>query len=595
MVTEIEYNSVSKWLRSQALNKAKISSENKGFMSNTSTYDPANPLIVQGDRTLLLEVQSPRFSAAREAIGPFAELEKSPEYIHTYRITPLSLWNAAAAGLPAATMVERLREFAKYPVPQNVIADVHELAGRWGRLRLESQNDELLLIADEQALLIELSRRDEIRPLLGEPRGWGMVSVPGGNRGLLKQALINAGWPAEDLAGYVEGEPFPIGLRLGEFNVRDYQREAAEAFFAGGDVRGGSGVVVLPPGAGKTVVGLAAMALVGQSTLILTTNRTSVSQWHRELLKKTNVQEHQIAEYTGDTKNIGPVTLSTYQMLTHRPEKNGELPHLRLFSEREWGLIVYDEVHTLPAPVFRATSAIQARRRLGLTATLVREDGREADVFSLIGPKKYDVPWRDLEQRGWIAEAFCTEVRVSLPEDERMAYATAIPRDMYRIAAENSRKLPLVRAIMQQHAGARTLVIGQYIDQLKFISDNLAAPLITGKTPQKERERLFEAFRQGDEQLLVLSKVGNFALDLPDADLLIQVSGTFGSRQEEAQRLGRILRPKDDQRSAHFYTIVTRDTQELDFAHNRQLFLAEQGYSYHILDADELTNTAPRT
>lgn len=557
-------------------------------MPNPQTYDPANPLIVQSDRTLLLEVQSPRFAAAREAIGPFAELEKSPEYIHTYRITPLSLWNAAAAGLPANAMVERLHTFAKYPVPQNVIADVHELAGRWGRLRLESQNDELLLIADEQALLIELSRRDEIRPLLGEPRGWGMVGVPGGNRGLLKQALINAGWPAEDLAGYVEGESFPIGLRLGEFNVRDYQREAAEAFFAGGDVRGGSGVVVLPPGAGKTVVGLAAMALVGQSTLILTTNRTSVSQWHRELLKKTSVQEQQIAEYTGDTKNIGPITLSTYQMLTHRPEKNGDLPHLRLFSEREWGLIVYDEVHMLPAPVFRATSEIQARRRLGLTATLVREDGREADVFSLIGPKKYDVPWRDLEQRGWIAEASCTEVRVSLPEDERMAYATAIPREMYRIAAENSRKLPLTRAILDQHEGAQTLVLGQYIDQLKYISDNLAAPLITGKTPQKERERLFEAFRQGEEQLLVLSKVGNFALDLPDADLLIQVSGTFGSRQEEAQRLGRILRPKSDGRTAHFYTIVTRDTQELDFAHNRQLFLAEQGYSYHILDADEL-------
>jgi DNA excision repair protein ERCC-3 len=557
-------------------------------MSNTATYAPANPLIVQSDRTLLLEVQSPRFAAAREAIGPFAELEKSPEYIHTYRITPLSLWNAAAAGLPAQAMVERLKDFAKYPVPQNVVADVYELAGRWGRLRLESQDDELLLIADEQALLIELSRRDEIRPLLGELRGWGMVSVPSGNRGLLKQALINAGWPAEDLAGYVDGEAFAIGLRLGEFHVRDYQREAAEAFFAGGDVRGGSGVVVLPPGAGKTVVGLAAMALVGQSTLILTTNRTSVSQWHRELLKKTSVEEHQIAEYTGDTKNIGPVTLSTYQMLTHRLEKNGDLPHLRLFSEREWGLIIYDEVHMLPAPVFRATSEIQARRRLGLTATLVREDGREADVFSLIGPKKYDVPWRDLEQRGWIAEASCTEVRVSLPEDERMAYATAIPREMYRIAAENSRKLPLAHAIIQQHEGAQTLVIGQYIDQLKYISDNLAAPLISGKTPQKERERLFEAFRQGQEQLLVLSKVGNFALDLPDADLLIQVSGTFGSRQEEAQRLGRILRPKPDGRTAHFYTIVTRDTQELDFAHNRQLFLAEQGYSYHILDANEL-------
>ncbi|HEU5101467.1 MAG TPA: DNA repair helicase XPB [Roseiflexaceae bacterium] len=557
-------------------------------MTTPRPYDPTNPLIVQSDRTLLLEVQSPRFAEAREAIAPFAELEKSPEYIHTYRITPLSLWNAAAAGLPAEAMVERLKAFAKYPVPQNVAADVHELAGRWGRLRLGSHDDELLLIADEQALLVELSRRDEIRPLLGAPRGWGMVSVPAGNRGLLKQALINAGWPAEDLAGYVEGEAFAIGLRLDHFDVRDYQREAADAFFASGDVRGGSGVVVLPPGAGKTVVGLAAMALVGQSTLILTTNRTSVNQWRRELLKKTDVQDAQIAEYTGDQKSIGPITISTYQMLTHRTEKNGDLPHLRLFSERDWGLIVYDEVHMLPAPVFRATSEIQARRRLGLTATLVREDGREADVFSLIGPKKYDVPWRDLEQRGWIAEASCTEVRVSLPEDERMAYATAIPREMYRIAAENSRKLPLARAIMQQHEGAQTLVIGQYIEQLKYIADNLAAPLITGKTPQKERERLFEAFRQGDEPLLVISKVGNFALDLPDAELLIQVSGTFGSRQEEAQRLGRILRPKADGRAAHFYTIVTRDTQELDFAHNRQLFLAEQGYSYHILDANEL-------
>jgi len=552
------------------------------------SYDPANPLIVQSDRTLLLEVNSPRFAAAREAIAPFAELEKSPEYIHTYRITPLSLWNAAAAGLPADTMVERLRAFAKYPVPQNIVADVHELAGRWGRLRLEARDGELLLIADEQALLVELSRRDEIRPLLGAPRGWGMVAVPGGNRGLLKQALINAGWPAEDLAGYVEGEAFAVELRLDHFHVRDYQRDAAEAFFAGGDVRGGSGVVVLPPGAGKTVVGMVVMALVGQSTLILTTNRTSVNQWRRELLRKTDVPEQQIAEYTGERKGIAPVTISTYQMLTHRPEKDGDFPHLRLFAEREWGLIVYDEVHLLPAPVFRATAEIQARRRLGLTATLVREDGREADVFSLIGPKKYDVPWRDLEQRGWIAEAACTEVRVSLPADERMAYATAAPRDMYRIAAENSRKLPLLRAIMDRHDGAPTLIIGQYLAQLQYIADNLAAPLITGKTAQRERDRLFDAFRQGDEMVLVLSKVGNFALDLPDAELLIQVSGTFGSRQEEAQRLGRILRPKADGRAAHFYTIVTRDTQELDFAHNRQLFLAEQGYSYHILDADEL-------
>jgi DNA excision repair protein ERCC-3 len=557
-------------------------------MSHSSTHNPTNPLIIQGDRTLLLEVQNPHFADARAAIAPFAELEKSPEYIHTYRITPLSLWNAAAAGLPAETMIERLHTFAKYPVPQNVAADIRELAGRWGRLRLEASDGELLLSTTDQPLLIELARRGEIAPLLGAPRGRSAYAVSAGNRGLLKQALIAAGWPAEDLAGYVDGEAFPIHLRAGTFQVRDYQRDAAASFYAGGELSGGSGVVVLPPGSGKTMVGLAAMALVGQSTLILTTNRTSVNQWRREILGKTDVDEAQIAEYTGERKGIAPITLSTYQMLTYRPEKDGDLPHLRLFTEREWGLIIYDEVHTLPAPVFRATAAIQARRRLGLTATLVREDGREADVFSLIGPKKYDAPWRDLEQRGWIAEAICTEVRVRLPDDERLAYATAAPRDMHRIAAENPRKLPLLRAIMEQYLGAPTLIIGQYLSQLQYIADNLAAPLITGKMPQRERDRLFDAFRAGDEQILVISKVGNFALDLPDAELLIQVSGTFGSRQEEAQRLGRILRPKPDGRAAHFYTIVSRDTTELDFAHNRQLFLAEQGYSYSILDADEV-------
>jgi DNA excision repair protein ERCC-3 len=553
-----------------------------------AAHNLTNPLIIQSDRTLLLEVQNPHFAAARAAIAPFTELEKSPEYIHTYRITPLSLWNAAAAGLPAETMIERLCSFAKYPVPQNIAADIRELAGRWGRLRLEASDGELRLIASERPLLIELARRGEIAALLGPPRGPSAYALPDANRGLLKQALIAAGWPAEDLAGYVDGEAFPIALRSAAFQVRDYQGDAAASFYAGGELSGGSGVVVLPPGAGKTMVGLAAMALVGQSTLILTTNRTSVNQWRREILSKTDVPAQQIAEYTGERKGIAPITLSTYQMLTYRPEKDGDLPHLRLFTEREWGLIIYDEVHTLPAPVFRATAAIQARRRLGLTATLVREDGREADVFSLIGPKKFDAPWRDLEQRGWIAEAICTEVRARLPDDERLGYATAPPRDMHRIAAENPRKLPLLRAIMEQYPGAPTLIIGQYLSQLQYIADNLAAPLITGKMPQRERDRLFDGFRAGDESILVISKVGNFALDLPDAELLIQVSGTFGSRQEEAQRLGRILRPKPHGRAAHFYTIVSRDTTELDFAHNRQLFLAEQGYSYSIVDGDEL-------
>jgi DNA excision repair protein ERCC-3 len=569
----------------------------------------SNPLIIQSDRTLLLEVQNPRSDAAREAIAPFTELEKSPEYIHTYRITPLALWSAAATGLSAAEMVERLHAFAKYPVPQNVAADVYELAGRWGRLKLIVDTDELWpedgglrLVADDAALLTELVKWEEIKRLLGEMWGAHAYAVPEAHRGPLKQALVAAGWPVEDRAGYVEGEAFAIALRSDTLHVRDYQREAAESFYAGGETHGGSGVVVLPPGAGKTVVGLATMALVGQSTLILTTNNTSVNQWRRELLRKTHVREEDIAEYTGAGKRIAPITLSTYQMLTHRNERDGDFPHLRLFSERAWGLIIYDEVHMLPAPIFRATSDIQARRRLGLTATLIREDGREGDVFALIGPKKYDTPWRDLEQRGWIAEAICTEVRVSLPDDERMAYATAEPRDMYRIAAENPRKLPLIRAILEQHPDAPTLIIGQYINQLQYIADNLAAPLITGKTPQKERERLFDAFRAGvgakdaslpvgvmhPSPLLVISKVGNFALDLPDAELLIQVSGTFGSRQEEAQRLGRILRPKADGRQGHFYSLVTRDTQELDFAHNRQLFLAEQGYSYRVLDASEV-------
>lgn len=551
-------------------------------------YTPANPLTIQSDHTVLLEVQNPLFSAARDAIAPFAELEKSPEYVHTYRLTPLALWSAAAAGMRAAEMVERLRQFAKYPLPQNVAADIRELAGRWGRVKLVSVGDELRLVADDRALIIELARRQEIGSLVSGPRGAAAFAVPLDNRGLIKQALIVAGWPAEDLAGYSEGAKLDIMLRESEFEVRDYQFAAAEAFYAGGDLSGGSGVVVLPPGAGKTVVGMTAMAMVGQSTLILTTNNTSVNQWQRELLAKTSITAEQIGEYTGQRKVLAPITVSTYQMLIARPTKAGEFPHMQLLSEQNWGLIIYDEVHLLPAPIFRATAAIQARRRLGLTATLVREDGREGDVFALIGPKKYDVPWRDLEQRGWIAEARCTEVRVGLPEDARMAYAIAEPRDGYRIAAENPRKLPLLRAIMQSHADAPTLVIGQYLDQLQYIADNLAVPLITGKMPQRERERLFDAFRSGAEQVLVISKVGNFALDLPDAELLIQVSGTFGSRQEEAQRLGRVLRPKADGRQAHFYTLVTRDTQELEFAHNRQLFLAEQGYTFRVLDASEI-------
>ena len=556
-------------------------------MDNPQSFQPQNPLIVQSDHTLLLEVHNALYESARLAIGAFAELEKSPEHIHTYRITPLSLWNAAAAGLSAERMTAILVEFAKYPVPQNVLVDIRDLAGRWGRVRLVRQDGGLALTSDDTALLLELSRHRAIKPYLGEALSPQALALPIRYRGVLKQALTTVGWPVEDLAGYVEGLPLQMALRTDRFAPRDYQLEASSSFYQGGTAVGGSGVVVLPCGAGKTIVGLAVMAQVQQSTLILTTGQTSVAQWRRELLEKTTLGETDIAEYTGAEKEIGPVTLTTYQMLTHRQERTGDFPHLKLFDQRDWGLIIYDEVHLLPAPVFRVTAEVQARRRLGLTATLVREDGREGDVFSLIGPKKYDVPWRDLEGRGWIAEALCIEVRCTMPRDIRLRYATALAREKFRIAAENPVKGALAQRLLERHPEAPALIIGQYLDQLKQIAALTGAPLITGKTSQRERERLYGLFRTGELALLVLSKVGNFALDLPDAEVLIQVSGTFGSRQEEAQRLGRVLRPKAAGHQAHFYTLVSRETEEQEFAHHRQLFLTEQGYTYRITDESE--------
>jgi len=565
-----------------------MSNTNSPAPANAAAYDPHNPLIVQSDRSLLLEVHNPLYEAARAAVSPFAELEKSPEHIHTYRLTPLSLWNAVATGLSAAAMCEALTQFAKYPVPQNVLADIADLAGRWGRVRLRKEDGELRLESEDAALLAELARHKSVKPYLGLPLSAQALRVPLQFRGALKQSLIAAGWPVEDLAGYVTGEALEIELRADRFALRDYQEDAAETFYFSGSERGGSGVIVLPCGAGKTIVGLTAMALVSQSTLILTTSRTSMQQWRRELLEKTSLQANQIVEYQSDEKRIGPVTLTTYQMLTWRPDKTEDFPHLRLFEEGAWGLIIYDEVHMLPAPVFRVTAEVQARRRLGLTATLIREDGREGDVFSLIGPKKYDAPWRDLEARGWIAKALCTEVRCRLPRALRMEYATAPPRSKFRLASENPVKLELTKRIIAHHRDAPALIIGQYLEQLQTIARELRAPLVTGKTPQRERERLYSEFRDGSLRTLVLSKVGNYALDLPDAEVLAQVSGTFGSRQEEAQRLGRVLRPKPDGRPAHFYTLVSRETDEEDFAHHRQLFLTEQGYSYRILDEEEL-------
>jgi DNA excision repair protein ERCC-3 len=564
--------------------------------SASPTYDPANPLIVQSDRSILVEVDNPRYAEARDALAPFAELEKSPEHIHTYRITNLSLWNAAAAGITAEQMVDVLRTFTKFPLPANLSTDLEEVVGRYGRIRLEKIDDKTLsLICTDAPLLEELIRQPKVKALLGKRLGPTSFAFEAGNRGVLKLALIAVGYPAEDVAGYVEGTPLPINLREVArsglpFKVRDYQRESADIFYAKGAARGGSGVIVLPCGAGKTVVGIAAMALVQRNTLVLTTSITAVKQWRREILDKTDLADDQVAEYTGESKEFAPVTLATYQIVTYRPDKSEDFPHFKIFEERDWGLIIYDEVHLLPAPVFRVTAQIQARRRLGLTATLVREDNREGDVFSLIGPKKYDVPWRELETKGWIATANCTEVRIALPDDKRMEYAVAEWRDKYRLASENPAKDDVVAKLLEQYSGQRVLIIGQYLKQLRQISKRFDIPIITGQTGNKEREDLYARFRTGELRNLVLSKVGNFAIDLPDANVLIQVSGTFGSRQEEAQRLGRILRPKSGGEEAHFYTLVTRDTRELDFAHHRQMFLTEQGYSYRIADEGELVS-----
>jgi DNA excision repair protein ERCC-3 len=558
-------------------------------------FDPTNPFIVQSDRSVLVEVDNPRYAEARDALAPFAELEKSPEHIHTYRISNLSLWNAAAAGFTAEQMVGVLQQYTKFPIPPNLPADIAETVSRYGRVKLERAADgKLRLVCADRPLLVELSRQKKLKDYLGEQLDDTSFAVEPAFRGVLKQALITVGYPAEDLAGYTTGATLPMRLREVAstglpFRVRDYQREAADVFYAGGDVRGGSGVIVLPCGAGKTIVGIAAMSLLQKSTLVLTTSITAVKQWKREILDKTTLTDDEVKEYTGETKDIGPVTVATYQILTYRPDKTEDFPHFGLFEKQDWGLIVYDEVHLLPAPVFRVTATIQARRRLGLTATLIREDGREGDVFSLIGPKKYDVPWRELETKGWIASASCTEIRVALPDDQtRMAYAVADHRAKYRIASENPAKQEVVAELLDRYHDQRVLVIGQYLAQLRQIAKRFDIPLITGATGNAEREDLYNKFRSGEVRHLVLSKVGNFAIDLPDANVLIQVSGTFGSRQEEAQRLGRILRPKGEGGDAHFYTLVTRDTRELDFAHHRQMFLTEQGYSYEILDERDL-------
>ncbi|WP_432980896.1 DNA repair helicase XPB [Dactylosporangium sp. CA-233914] len=543
---------------------------------------PEGPLIVQSDKTLLLEVDHPDAQACRMAIAPFAELERSPEHVHTYRLTPLGLWNARAAGHDAEGVVDSLLRFSRYPVPHALLVDIAETMDRYGRLQL--LNDPvhgLVLHASDRAVLIEVAKSKKLAGMLGARIDADTIIVHASERGRLKQALLKLGWPAEDLAGYVDGEAHSIDLAEDGWVLRSYQREAVDSFWAGG-----SGVVVLPCGAGKTLVGAAAMAEAKATTLILVTNTVAGRQWKRELIARTTLTEAEIGEYSGERKEIRPVTIATYQVLTTR--RGGAFAHLDLFNARDWGLVIYDEVHLLPAPIFRFTADLQARRRLGLTATLVREDGREGDVFSLIGPKRYDAPWKDIEAQGWIAPAECVEVRVTLTDEERMAYAVAEPEERYRVAATARTKLPVVRALIDRHKDDQILVIGGYIDQLHQLGEFLDAPIVQGATTNREREKLFDAFRAGELRTLVISKVGNFSIDLPEAAVAVQVSGTFGSRQEEAQRLGRVLRPKADGRQAHFYTVVARDTIDTEYAAHRQRFLAEQGYAYTITDADDL-------
>jgi DNA excision repair protein ERCC-3 len=544
----------------------------------------SGPLIIQSDHTLMLEVVHPQYEAVRDFLVQFAELVKSPEFIHTYRVTPLSLWNAAALDTSLEFIEDGLHEFAKYSVPTAVLFNIREWYQTYGLLELHPGDGYLQLIVRNTAVLEKLWRDKSLQPFWLDRDG-DTIFVSANWRGNLKQALIQAGYPVKDLCGYVKGDPLPLTLREVDtvgvpFQLRDYQIDAVEAFYRAGRAVGGSGVICLPCGSGKTIIGLGAMSRIGSHTLIVATNNISVYQWREELLAKTNIASEMIGEYTGMAKEIKPVTVTTYQMLTHRRSRDDTFEHLQLFTNYNWGLIIYDEVHLLPAPVFRATVEIQSRRRLGLTATLVREDGREDDVFALIGPKRYDVPWRVLESKGYIAEAYCVEYRVPMSKSLAMEYALAQKRAQFRIAAENPDKTPLVRELLENHHGEQVLVIGQYIAQLNKLAKQLQIPIITGKTKHAEREKLYAAFKQGEVKVLAVSKVANFAVDLPDANVMIQVSGTYGSRQEEAQRLGRILRPKEQ--ASHFYTLVSQGTREQEFGVNRQMFLVEQGYRYEI-------------
>ncbi len=571
--------------------------------------NPNGAIIVQSNLEIMVEVDNPNYTTARDAIAPFTELVKSPEHLHTYKISHLSLWNAAATGLRAPEVLERLESQSRYPIPPTVVTEIEDYMARYGLLRLKKEDGRLTMESDDKLMFLEICKLKDVEPFIIEYIDDTHVVVDPERRGHLKMVLTNAGFPVEDLAGYTVGDLLPIQLRettvSGKpFKLRDYQKDAAQVFYASGSEKGGSGVIVLPCGSGKTVIGLATMALVQTKTLILTPNISSSRQWIREICDKTNLTLDQVKEYSGEVKEIGPVTVATYQILTQRKrakkgdenkegkepemteeEVKKELANFPLFSQEKWGLMIYDEVHLLPAPVFRLSTEMQATRRLGLTATLVREDHKETEVFSLIGPKKFDIPWRILEAQGWIATADCNEIRIPMDPELKMKYALAPVRDKITLASTNPEKTDIVERLLKYFSKPddRVLIIGQYIDQLEALSEDLQIPLITGKTPNKEREKLYGAFRSGAQKNLMVSKVGNFAIDLPDANVLIQISGTFGSRQEEAQRLGRVLRPKSDGGAAHFYSIVTQDSKEQEFAMNRQLFLTEQGYAYKII------------
>lgn len=555
------------------------------------------PAVVQSDGTILLEVQNPGFEKARDSLMRFSDLVKSPEYIHTYKLSSLSLWNARSCGLSAEDVIDGLHAFSRYPVPQNIEFHIKDTMAKYGILKLVKRKGRLVLMSTDPYVSKEIASSDKTSHLIVKSPAESEFFVDETKRGALKEALIKMGYPCEDQAGYEKGDPMHFNLRSvtrkgSPFSLRPYQRAARDSFWAAGSAQGGSGVVVLPCGAGKTIIGIGVMERASTKTLILTTNIVAVRQWIEEILDKTDLAPEMVKEYTGDKKAIGPVTVSTYQMLTYK-SKNSEAPypHFSLFNQNNWGLIIYDEVHLLPAPVFRITSGLQSKRRLGLTATLVREDGHEEEVFTLIGPKKFDKPWKELEEQNWIAEADCHEIRVDLSPGERLNYATSPEREKYRVAATNPAKFRVIEKLLKRHAGDRILIIGQYLDQLRFIADRLKTPLLYGKTPNSEREDLYFRFKGGDLKVLVVSKVANFSVDLPDANVAIQVSGTFGSRQEEAQRLGRILRPKISGGMATFYSLITKNSKDQTFSRKRQLFLTEQGYKYTIWEAETFFNS----